>query len=334
VAGSAQHMMQGLALDADSPLYGRASQAMKLGPLPAGYIGEALGLDDPRARLCAHAVFGGIPRYWELFSSAGRDLDAAVDELMLDPIGPLHSEPDRLLAMELPSAMSLRPILDVIGAGAHRISEIGGRLGQPATSLSRPLNRLVELGYVGRHQPFGTAERESKRALYVIDDPFARAWFRVVAPHKAFLASAGARARRGKWTAAAPRLYAEAFEDLCRAAVPGLGPVLDAVARHGSFGPAGRYWQAGAPEWDVVALSENRRELLLGEVKFTPKPADEAFVGRAVADLLRKGTPPNKEWAGLDALRVVFVPLLTTGARRRKYKAHVIEVNEVLRALR
>ncbi|MBI5529190.1 MAG: hypothetical protein HY897_22925 [Deltaproteobacteria bacterium] len=79
-----------------------------------------------------------------------------------------------------------------------------------------------------------------------------------MAPNRAFLASAGAKARRGRWTDATPRLCAEAFEDLCRAAVPRLGDVLGAGARDGSFGPAGSFWQPGAPEWDVVALSEDK----------------------------------------------------------------------------
>ena len=64
ISGSSQRMMQGLVLDGSAPLYGRAVEAFALSPLPAGWIGEALGLADPADALQAYAVWGGIPRYW------------------------------------------------------------------------------------------------------------------------------------------------------------------------------------------------------------------------------------------------------------------------------
>lgn len=99
-------------------------------------------------------------------------------------MGPLHDEPNRLLLEETPSAIALRPILDVIGAGAHRLSEIAGRIGQPATSLARPLARLQELEFVVREAPFGDPERGAKRALYKLADPFLSLWFSLIAPKR------------------------------------------------------------------------------------------------------------------------------------------------------
>jgi len=82
VAGSSQHMMQGLTLDASTPLYGRAAEAFCLKPLPAGTIQQALGVADPVDGARAFAAWGGIPRYWELAAPFGSDLDAAVDALV------------------------------------------------------------------------------------------------------------------------------------------------------------------------------------------------------------------------------------------------------------
>jgi hypothetical protein len=81
----------------------------------------------------------------------------------------------------MPSAISLRPILDAIGMGCHRSSEIAGRLQQPATTLTRPLAQLQQLGYIRREVPFGDDEKRSKRSLYRLADPFLRLWFRTVA---------------------------------------------------------------------------------------------------------------------------------------------------------
>lgn len=78
----------------------------------------------------------------------------------------------RLLLDELRDLTQVASILTLIGQGCHRLSEIAGRLGKPATSLSRPMGRLVELGLVRRDQPFGASTRDSKRSLYRIGDPF------------------------------------------------------------------------------------------------------------------------------------------------------------------
>jgi AAA+ ATPase superfamily predicted ATPase len=166
VAGSAQHLMQGLVLAGDAPLFGRATELFEVGPLAPQYLPLALG--DPPPALDAWACWGGVPRYWELAADVPGSTEDRLDRLVLDPMGPLHLEPDRLIAEELPPATEVRPILDAIGAGAHRVSEIAGRLARPATALSRPLTRLQGMGLVRREVPFGVPERTSKRSLYRI----------------------------------------------------------------------------------------------------------------------------------------------------------------------
>ncbi len=306
LAGSPQRMMQGLQLDRSSPLFGRADLAIELQPLPAAYIGRALGTSDPVRSVLAWSAWGGIPRYWELALPFGPDTERAVDSLVLDPGGPLHLEPDRLLVEELPPATTLRPLLDAVGSGANRLSEIAGRLGTAATALARPLGRLQELGLLRREQPFGDPERGGKRSLYRIGDPFSRMWFRVVAPHRAALAAGGPATRAVLWDRHRGRLAAEAWEDLCRAAVPRLVSALGHGG--GPWGPARRYWKGNGPEWDVVAASLAEDALLLGEVKWCERPFTASEVRDAGQALLAKGVP-SERWA--HSKRVVptlFVP--------------------------
>jgi len=329
VAGSSQHMMQGLTLDASSPLFGRAAEAFCLSPLPAGHIQQALDIADAKECVQALAAWGGIPRYWELASPFGSDLDVAVDTLMLDPLGPLHREPDLLLAAERPSALSLRPLLDVIGGGVHRLSEIGGRLGQPATSLGRPLRRLIELGLVHREIPFGDPPRGGKRALYRIADPFVRSWFRVVAPNRGLLAQTSTEARQQIWQRAFPGLVSETWEALCRAAVPRLA-CGGALAELGPWCPAARYWRGSGPEWDVVARSVDGECLLLGEVKWHVGEVDSRFLDATAHALVARGVPVA---AGRPQriVHAVFVPRRAQSARG--HPVSVIEDSDVLAAL-
>lgn len=79
-------------MDQPAPIYGRAREASALQPLHAGWIKDALKLGTERQAVEAFAVWGGVPRYRELVERYGADLDRAVAELALDPIGVLHND--------------------------------------------------------------------------------------------------------------------------------------------------------------------------------------------------------------------------------------------------
>src|SRR5262245_55319030 len=292
IAGSSQRMMQGLVMTASAPLFGRARELLVLGPLPPDYAREAFATRD---LLGAWTAWGGIPRYWELARDERGAIASRVEQLVLDPLGPLHREPDHILLEEVPSALEVRPVLDAIGAGAHRVSEIAGRMGRPATSLSRPLDRLIGMGLAVRETPF--EEAGSKRALYRITDPFFRLWFRVVAPNRGPLATMTPAARRALLARHWPGLLGQAWEELCRSTVPRLG----------DWSGASRWWHGNAPEWDVVAESTDRSKLLLGEVKMSASQHD--------VDRLVDRPPP--EFAGRRTIIRALFAATTRGRLRR-----------------
>lgn len=330
LSGSSQSMMQGLTLSASAPLYGRAVAAFPVQPMHAVSLREALGLPTATAAVEAFAVWGGIPRYWELAQAFSGNLDAAVNALLLDPFGPLHQEADRLLADELPPAVALRPVLDVVGAGVHRLSEIAARLGQPATSLSRPLQRLQQLGLLRRETPFGEPEGGGKRALYTIADPFSRLWFRVVASHRGVLAALPPEGRLAIWRTHRPGLVATAWEDACREAVPRLAGAL--VGHEGGLGPAGRWWRGNGPKLDVVARAREADELLLGEVRWHNRPATLADLEDAYHGLVRKGMPDLGPGLPARVRYAVFVPSVSPRVQIRRLPFAVIDSEAVLAA--
>jgi hypothetical protein len=61
----------------------------------------------------------------------------------------------RLLLDDMRGASQPHSLLGLIAAGANRMSEIAGRLGKPASSLTRPLANLIQLGYIRKDVPFG-----------------------------------------------------------------------------------------------------------------------------------------------------------------------------------
>lgn len=274
LCGSSQRMMQGLVLDASAPLYGRAREILRIGPLEPRWIRSALGLSKDTEAVEQYAVWGGVPRYWELAIDYP-DRVAAVRDLVLDPQGVLHDEPRRLLLDELQDLARSASVLALVGAGCARLSEIGARLEVPATSLSRPLSRLVELGLVRREVPFGTPPRKAKRSQYTLSDPFLAFWYRFVEPNRSRL-SAGLVQRvadeiEEQW----PDHLGRAWEDLVRNELPRISPLGE------PWEPAQRWWGPGTDrkplELDLVARSaRDPRRVLVGEAKRTVKRGEAA----------------------------------------------------------
>ncbi len=272
LSGSSQRMMQGLVLDRTAPLFGRASEILKISPLPAGWIQEALHLDAPEHAVEAYAVWGGTPHYWEL-AGDHPDLPTAIRSLVLSPLGVLFEEPSRLLLDDMRDTTQAASILSLIGQGCHRISEIAARLGKPATALSRPLQRLQDMDLVTRELPFGEAPRGGKRTLYKISDPFLRFWFRHVEGNRSRLGAGRVAAVEEEIGQRLGHHVGEIWEELARISVP----LLQSDGK--TWGPAGRWWGPGLDrrplEIDLVAHSSDGGSLLVGEVKWSaPRDAE------------------------------------------------------------
>ena len=274
VCGSSQRMMQGLLLDGSAPLYGRAQEIIVVKPLGAAWLGEALGLASPRETLEAYAVWGGVPRYWELAAEKGTVTWESVADLVLDPLGVLHDEPRRLLMDDMRDTAQAASILALIGSGCNRVSEIAARLTKPATSLNRPLQRLIELGFVRRERPFGASERSGKRTLYRLDDPFLAFWFRFVEPNRSRLDAGFVEQVSKDICCDFAGHVAETWEELARQSFPHLH-----LGGH-EWLPASRWWGPGTDrqplEVDVVAESVDRTCLFVGEatLRLTDKEAN------------------------------------------------------------
>ena len=252
LCGSSQRMMHGLALDSTSPLYGRAREILRLTPLGPHWAGRAFHLRSERAIVDRYALWGGVPRYWELALDHGTFRDG-MEALILDPLGPLHEEPVRLLRDEVQDVVRPASLMALIGQGCHRVAELGARLGVPATSLSRALALLVSLGFVVRETPFAASVKDSKRSFYRIADPLVAFFNRFVEPNRSRLGAGQRRVVRREIEQAWPQFLGDRWEEMVRERVP-RAPVLGTW-----WQPAQRWWGIGtggvALELDGIALA-------------------------------------------------------------------------------
>lgn len=325
ISGSSQRMMHNLVLNAEEPLYGRAQEIIKLEEISPSYICRALNLKEPAHGVQAYSIWGGIPRYWELAAPFEENILEAIDSLVLDPKGPLQEEPYRLLIEEIPSALALRPILDAIGLGANKLSEIAGRIGQPATSLSRPMERLKDLGYVEREIPFGSNESTSKRVLYKIKDYFLRFWFEVVAAKKSIYIQIPKKSRIALLQEALPAISSQGWESMCRKAIP----FIFANKENLLFEPARRYWHGNNPDWDIVSQSLDKKTLLIGEVKWSTKIFSEIDLQRLIGNVISKPLPISVE-SSANILYAIFIPTKPNGKLDLPKNVYVFDCSDIL----
>ena len=284
LCGSSQNMMYGLFFDSTAPLYGRADEIMRLAPIRLPYIQEALSLNAMNA-IEEYAVWGGVPRYWELREN--RDsLDDALWHNILSVNGTLYEEPIKLFQDDVKDIVKTSTIMSYIGTGANRLSEIAARCNEPATNLSRPLKKLIDLGFLEKDVPFGIDEKNAKKSLYKIADPFMAFYYQFVVPNRSFIELGRRLPIEQALTAHFSEYVSMHWEKLCRDAVT--GNMVNGIV----YGKAKRWWgpvlnekkETEQIEIDVMAESLDKKYLLVGECKWT----NQANGKQLTAELLRK----------------------------------------------
>lgn len=265
LCGSSQQMMQGLILDSAAPLYGRADVIMKITPLGAGWISEALNV-KPEQAILEYSVWGGVPRYWELRAEESTFKEAIIN-LILDRFGVLHEEPGRLFLDDMRESVQAFSILSLVGNGSNRLSEIAGKLNKPSTHLSRPLNNLIQLGYLKREIPFGELEKNSKKGIYRIADPFMSFYFTFLMPNLSRLELGLTDHVYKGIESRLPNYVSFEWENLCRRSVP--MKTISGI----EFDIAHSWWGTNLEnkpmELDVVAESLDKHYLLIAECKWS-----------------------------------------------------------------
>ena len=306
LCGSSQNMMYGLFLDSTAPLYGRADEIMRLMPIRLPYIQEALNLDAVGA-VEEYAVWGGVPRYWELRENRN-SLSDALWHNILSVNGTLYEEPIKLFQDDVKDIVKTSTIMSYIGSGANRLSEIAARCNEPATNLSRPLKKLIDLGFLEKDVPFGIDEKNAKKSLYKIADPFMAFYYQFVVPNRSFI-ELGRRLPLEQALAAHFSEYVSMhWEKLCRDAVT--GNMVNGIV----YGKAKRWWgpllnEDKKPEQieiDVMAESLDKKYLLVGECKWTNQENGKQLT----AELLRKANllPFTKNYNILPVLFLKNAP--------------------------
>ncbi len=277
ICGSSQRMMQEMILSQSEPLYGRADAILDVRPIPLPYLQEALHL-SPIATIEEFSVWGGVPRYWELREEYD-SLRESIKGMLLGPTTVLYDEPKKLFLDDMKVSVQSESLMAVIAGGANRLSEIAVRMRREATSLSAPLDKLIQMSYIRREIPFGESPKKSKRGIYRINDPMMDFYYTFIIPNMSFLARGRKNIVMEEIDAAFPEYVARHWEHLCREAVSGnkiFGIRWKEAARWWGTVPGNEKGKFYEMEFDVMAESTDGTALLVGECKWTnPEIASE-----------------------------------------------------------
>lgn len=245
LSGSSTGAMNDCFLNRAAPLYQRARKLIHLKPMDYAAFCGACGLDrSSKESFTLYALVGGIPKYWEFVEAGATALDLA-EELFFGRSAFLEDEPVRILREERIAGLNPLSVLEAVGRGASKTSEIAARLGTAQTNLGRTFQQLLDASLLDREIPFGESLRTTKKTHYRIGDPALRFWFRVYSPQRTTWHRMGVEDKIKLLHDHA----ATVFKDYCRSRHP----------------DAARYWETGA-EFDFIRKDGDG--VVVSEVKF------------------------------------------------------------------
>lgn len=267
LCGSSISMMEEGVLSHKSPLYGRRTGHWKVLPMrfrdamkffPGAGIEKSIEL---------YSVFGGIPSYLAK-ADPEKSIEENMGERILKKGSPLYEEPEMLMREELRDPSTYLSIMEAMASNS-KITDIANKAGIKATDLPKYMAVLKKIELAERMVP--VTEPKSRKALYGIKDNLFLFWFKFAFPRKSELEEGrhGDVLRRA--VAGFSQHAARAFEDVCRQA-------LEESPETSGYEKPGKWWGAYShmgerktAEIDVVALNGQKKEILLGECKWSEK---------------------------------------------------------------
>lgn len=256
LCGSSIGMMETEVLGYKSPLYGRRTGDWKVEPLNFADIRYFFKDYSTEELIKIWAVCGGTPFYL-----AKMDPELSVEENIKQKIlkkgEVLYNEPMVLLKEEFREPKTYTLILKYLSLGYNTHGELSAITGIEKGNLSKYLSVLEDTRIIKYVLPLG----QRRRGIYVLDDRFFNFWFRFVYPNLSDLEIGLVDEVLSKISKDINSYYGVSFETLVfekmrLKEIPGI-----------SFNEVRKWWHKDN-EIDIVALNEERKEILFCECKW------------------------------------------------------------------
>ena len=306
LCGSAMSFVEKELLAEKNPLYGRATGIYKMTEM--GFYEAARFFPDysERDKVLAYAVLGGIPHYLNQFRPE-LSVQENIKRNILTKGSVLYSEVDFLLHQELREPPIYNAIIEAVALGSTKLNDISQKsLLEDTSKTSVYLKNLIELGIVRREFSVdaGTKEKaNANRGTYRLTDHFFRFWYAFGFANLSQLEDGDVEGVYEYLVRPALHEFASSvFEDVCREFVRELQKKNALPFRYARMGRwmgkttvrdknAENGLRMAETEIDLLGISRDEKEYLVGECKFKHSP----FVYAEYLDTKAKLTPQKEK---------------------------------------
>lgn len=256
VSGSYVSLLEREFFSYSSPIYGRSNAHIKVQPLRFKHLFEWFHA-DAESLVKIYAVTNGIPKYLEFFK--GESVEDEIKTNFFDSSSFLFREARALLSEELRELSTYLAILEAIGKGNTKVTQIANFCYMKDNQVVPYLRILSELGIVENVKPlFG------KRGIYEIKDNYFLFWSRFVNPYYEEIESDFVEGALEDFENNFNQFLGKPFERITQEFLVDTNRKNLLPFR---FTKIARWWHKNE-EIDIVALNEAQKKALFIEVKW------------------------------------------------------------------
>jgi AAA+ ATPase superfamily predicted ATPase len=202
--------------------------------------------------------------YLEKFSRKKNVYKNILDSIMhTDAV--LFEEPSNLLKQELREPQTYNAIITAIANGKTKLSEISSLVGLETGSVTKYIDNLISLGIVKKEKPL--LSEKNKKTIYLLADHFFRFWYKFVPQNLGAILSGNiSKIFDTAVKTYLPEYMGLAFKEICKEFLLTRAQNLPFV-----ISQIGQWWVKEA-QIDIVALSSDKNEIIVGSCKYRNKP--------------------------------------------------------------
>jgi AAA+ ATPase superfamily predicted ATPase len=256
MCGSSIGMMETEVLGYRSPLYGRRTGDWKVESLKFSDIRHFFKNYNIEELVKIWSVCGGVPFYLAKMDPA-LSVEQNIRQKILRKGEVLYNEPMVLLKEEFREPKTYTLILKYLSLGYNTHGELSTVTGIEKGNLSKYLSVLEETRIIKYVLPLG----QRRRGIYKIDDRFFNFWFRFVYPNLSDLEIGLVDEVFSKISKDMNSYFGSSFESLI------FEKIRLKEIQGISYNEVRKWWYKDN-EIDVVALNEDRKEILFCECKW------------------------------------------------------------------
>jgi AAA+ ATPase superfamily predicted ATPase len=253
--GSSVSMITSHILSYKSPLYGRRTGSMEIGPISFFDLKKFFPNFNIEQLIEIFGFADGIPFY---LVKINKEFWSWLEEELKKKDTFLKDEVDFIMKYEFEDASTYKLILEAIAFGKTKINEIKDYIKVRRTDITPYLKNLIEVKMVRRLVPI-TEKEKSRHGRYYISDNFLKFWFRYIYENLSSIEEGLFDVNSIKQNY---NVYlGEVFEEVCRQFL------IKNREKIFPFTKIGKWWYKDK-EIDIVAFNEQSKEILFCECKW------------------------------------------------------------------